>query len=77
DHLSVPKTAGLMVDRGLDAAWIEQTCWSNAMAAYGQSGEIDVESLNRDQLVDQTQMFGDSTILRGQAPRIDAGAGVS
>lgn len=76
DHLSVPKTAGLMERRGIDAAWIEKTCWSNAMEAYGQSGEIDVESLNREQLVDQTQMFGDSTILRGQAPRVDEGAGV-
>jgi hypothetical protein len=72
DHLSVPKTAGLMAERGIDSAWIEKTCWSNALEAYGKSGQIDVERMNQDQPVDQTQMFGDTTILRGQVPRVDA-----
>jgi predicted metal-dependent TIM-barrel fold hydrolase len=77
DPLSVPKTAALMEERGINPEWITKTCWSNALEVYGKSGEIDVERLNSDHQVDQTQMFGDSSILRGQEPRVDSAVSAS
>ena len=40
------------------------------LAAYGQSGQIDAEALLRPPVVDQTQLYGDNSVLRGQAPRV-------
>lgn len=71
DPLGVPKTARLMLERGIDPAWVELTTWQNALDAYGQSGQIDVEALERGAVVDQTQLFHDNSVLRGQAPRVD------
>ena len=72
DALSVPKTAKVMADRGIDEGDIIKTTWQNALDAYAQSGQIDVEALLRAPVIDQSQVFGDSTILRGQEPRIDS-----
>jgi len=71
DPLSVPRTAKLMLERGIDQQWVELTTWQNALDAYGQSGQIDVEALLQKPVVDQTQLFGDNSVLRGQAPRVD------
>jgi len=73
DPLSVPKTAQLMLDRGIDPRAVELVTWQNALEAYGQSGQIDVEALLRKPMVDQTQLFSDNSVLRGQEPRVDAG----
>ena len=72
DPLSVPKTARMMLERGIDPSAVEQVTWSNALAAYGQSGQIDVEALLRAPRVDQSRLFHDNSVLRGQAPRVDA-----
>jgi predicted metal-dependent TIM-barrel fold hydrolase len=74
DPLAVPRTAGLMLERGLDAEAVEKTTWGNALEAYVQSGQIDVEELLRTPRIDQRQLFHDSTVLRGQEPRVDASA---
>ena len=71
DPLSVPKTAQLMRERGIEEAAIELTCWGNALAAYAQSGQIDEEELNRPAVIDQRQTYSDSSVLRGQQPRVD------
>ena len=71
DPLGVPKTAKLMLERGIERAWVEQTCWSNALAAYGQSGQIDLEALEGTPQIDQTKLFHDNSVLRGQKPRMD------
>jgi uncharacterized protein len=73
DPLSVPKTAQLMVERGIDARTVELVTWQNALDAYGQSGQIDVEALLKRPVVDQTQLYSDNSVLRGQTPRVDAG----
>lgn len=72
DPLAVPRTAKLMLERGIDARSVELVTWQNALDAYAQSGQIDVESLERAPAVDQTQLFMDNSVLRGQAPRVDA-----
>jgi predicted metal-dependent TIM-barrel fold hydrolase len=71
DPLAVPKTARLMLERGIDPEWVEKTTWSNALAAFGQSGQIDVQDLLNEPTIDQTRVFKDNSVLRGQAPRVD------
>jgi len=72
DPLSVPKTAKLMLESGIDPEWVERTTWQNALDAYGQSGQIDVEELLAAPRVDQTRLYNDNSVLRGQPPRVDA-----
>lgn len=71
DPLSVPKTANLMRERGIDEKAIELTTWGNALEAYAQSGQIDEDELAREPVIDQRQSYNDNTVLRGQAPRVD------
>jgi predicted metal-dependent TIM-barrel fold hydrolase len=71
DPLSVPKTAQLMLDRGVDPEWVTQTTWQNALDAYAQSGQIDVDALLAKPVIDQSRLFNDNSVLRGQEPRID------
>jgi len=73
DPLSVPKTAALMQARGIEPGHIEKCTWQNAIDAYGQSGQIDVEAPLETPVVDQSQLFSDNSVLRGQEPRIDEG----
>jgi len=72
DPLSVPKTAALMKERGIDEEAIRLTTWQNALDAYAQSGQIDVEALLSDAEVDQRKTFLDNSVLRGQSPRVGA-----
>lgn len=71
DPLSVPKTAKLMLERGIDEADVVKTTWQNALDAYAQSGQIDVDALLAKPVIDQSQFFSDNSVLRGQEPRID------
>ena len=71
DPLSVPKTAALMLERGIDPEDVVKTTWQNALDAYAQSGQIDVAALNETPVIDQTQLFSDNSVLRGQTPRVD------
>ncbi|HJP02516.1 MAG TPA: TatD family hydrolase [Planctomycetota bacterium] len=70
DPLSVPKTARLMIESGIDEATVEAVTWQNALDAYAQSGQIDVEALLEQPSVDQSQLFCDNSVLRGQEPRV-------
>jgi predicted metal-dependent TIM-barrel fold hydrolase len=73
DPLAVPRTAKLMLERGIAPAAVEKVTWQNALDAYGQSGQIDVEALLARPAVDQRQLFADNSVLRGQEPRVEAG----
>jgi predicted metal-dependent TIM-barrel fold hydrolase len=72
DPLSVPRTARLMLERGVPQEHVELVTWQNALDAYAQSGQIDVEALLASPVVDQSQLFSDNSVLRGQPPRVDA-----
>jgi predicted metal-dependent TIM-barrel fold hydrolase len=72
DPLGVPKTAKLMLERGVPLEQVERTTWGNALAAYSQSGQIDVEALLATPVIDQRALFSDNSVLRGQTPRVDA-----
>ncbi len=72
DPLGVPRTAKLMLERGVSPEWVELTTWQNALDAYAQSGQIDVEALLSTPVVDQSRLYHDNSVLRGQTPRVDA-----
>jgi predicted metal-dependent TIM-barrel fold hydrolase len=73
DPLSVPRTAALMLERGLAPETVERVTWRNALDAYAQSGQIDIEALLHKPSIDQRQLFADNSVLRGQAPRVEGG----
>ena len=70
DPLSVPKTARLMIESGIEESTVEAVTWQNALDAYAQSGQIDVDALLEQPSVDQSQLFCDNSVLRGQEPRV-------
>lgn len=72
DPLAVPKTAALMKQHGISDADIKMVTYTNAIAAFGKSGQIDEGDFGMSTEIDQSQKFSGNTILRGgQQPRID------
>ncbi len=43
DPLAVPKTARLMLERGIAAEDVEAICYGNALKAFGQTGQMKEE----------------------------------
>jgi hypothetical protein len=75
DPLAVPKTARLMLERGIARSDVEATCYGNALVAYGQSGQIDESHWLAPESVDQRALFQGNSVLRGQAPRVEVASG--
>ncbi len=72
DPLAVPKTAALMLARGISIQDVERVTYKNAIAAFGQSGQINESDFNANKAIDLTEKFEGNTVLRGgQQPRID------
>ena len=74
DPLAVPKTANLMLERGIARHHVEATCYANALAVYGQSGQIAERDWTESERIDQRELFEGNSVLRGQAPRVDEAA---
>ena len=71
DPLAVPKTARLMRERGVPAETVEAVTYGNALAAYGQSGQMAADDWLRPPEVDQRTLYEGNSVLRGgQEPRI-------
>ncbi|MHC2991503.1 hydrolase TatD [Pontibacter sp. HJ8] len=77
DPLSVPKTAALMLQRGISQEDVRMVCYQNALTAFGQSGQIKESDWLEPMKVDQTAKFSDNSVLRGgQTPVVgDASTG--
>lgn len=72
DPLAVPKTAALMIAQGIPINHIQAVTFQNAIDAFGQSGQIEVDQLKSLMEVDQSAKYEGNTVLRGgQHPRID------
>lgn len=72
DPLAVPKTARLMLERDIPEAQVVATCYSNALDAYGQSGQMSEDDWLNPPAIDQRTLYQGSSVLRGgQQPRID------
>jgi len=72
DPLAVPKTAALMKQKGLSNEAIRMVTYTNAITAFGKSGQIDESDFVTVKDIDQSVKFQGNTILRGgQQPRVD------
>lgn len=71
DPLAVPKTARLMLERGIARKDVEAICYGNALAAFGQSGQMREEHWTNPDPIDQRVLFEGNSVLRGQAPRVE------
>lgn len=76
DPLAVPKTANLMLEKGVPEEHVKQVCYQNALAAYGQSGQMK-ESDWQDMAIDQREKYSGNSVLRGgQEPKIKGASGI-
>jgi predicted metal-dependent TIM-barrel fold hydrolase len=73
DPLAVPKTARLMLERGIPRDHVDATCYHNAIAAYNRSGQFDEAAWSSPEAIDQRKLFEGNSVLRGQEPRVDDG----
>jgi predicted metal-dependent TIM-barrel fold hydrolase len=75
DPLSVPKTAVMMENAGVPAENVRLVTYANALAAYGQSGQMSEQDWLAPSAIDQRTLYQGNTVLRGgQTPRIDRAA---
>ncbi|MBT6278078.1 MAG: hydrolase TatD [Chromatiales bacterium] len=70
DPLAVPKTYHLMLERGIDEATARAVCYDNALAAYGQSGQIQADDWENPPAIDQRVLYEGNSVLRGQDPQV-------
>jgi hypothetical protein len=70
DPLKVPKTGELMLASGFSEADVSKVLFENPIAYYAQSGRISIEEMTRPK-VDQTQLWEENSVLRGQTPVVE------
>jgi uncharacterized protein len=71
DPLAVPKTAMLMLERGIPEAHVRAVCYENALAAYSQSGQMKETDWLTPQAIDRRELFNGNSVLRGQKPLVE------
>jgi len=71
DPLAVPKTANLMLKRGISMEDVRKTCYQNALDAFSKNGKMKEAHWLQPDSINQSQLFNDNSVLRGQKPRID------
>jgi predicted metal-dependent TIM-barrel fold hydrolase len=65
DPLGVPKTAQLMLQRGISRKDVQKVCYQNALDAYKQSGAMNEEDWLDRPKIDQSMTYGGNSVLRG------------
>ncbi|NKC11357.1 MAG: hydrolase TatD [Gammaproteobacteria bacterium] len=73
DPLAVPKTYHLMTERGIALATAQAVCYGNALAAYGQSGQMQAGHWENPPPIDQRILYEGNSVLRGQEPAVEEG----
>jgi len=68
DPLKVPKTGDAMRAAGFSSADIEKVLFTNPIEYFAQSGQISLEEITSPAHIDQTQLYEDNSVLRGQDP---------
>lgn len=69
DALSVPKTANLMLEQGVAKEDVHHICYQNALSFYGQSGQFNESDWLGENIVNQADLLGGNSVLRGQEPK--------
>jgi len=72
DPLAVPKTASLMLKRGIARADVERSCYHNALEAFSRNSRMRESDWLHAGGIDQRLLFNDNSVLRGQSPRVDS-----
>jgi predicted metal-dependent TIM-barrel fold hydrolase len=72
DPLAVPKTAQLMLERGISEDRVRAVCYENALTAYSQSGQMQETDWLNSASIDQTQLYSGNSVLRGQTPLVES-----
>lgn len=71
DPLAVYKTALLMRERGIPEEQIHAVCYQNALTIYSQNGQMKEEDWLNPSQVNETALFNDNSVLRGQSSIAD------
>ena len=72
DPLKVPKTVAKMREMGIAEDVIQTVVWDNPVAFFSQSGNLDVDDIDKRPSINQTQLFDGNSVLRGQTPVVDS-----
>ena len=68
----MPKTAKLLAERGIAEDDIRLVTYANALAVYGQSGQMSEEDWLAPAAIDQRTLYQGNTVLRGgQTPKVE------
>jgi len=70
DPLKVPKTGAEMHKAGFSDADIEKVLFENPINFFAQSGRISLQEMT-ELKVDQTRLWEENSVLRGQTPRVE------
>lgn len=65
EPLGVAKTAKLALERGIPEEHVHKVCYANALAAYGQSGQMSEDDWLNPAPIDQRTVYEGNSILRG------------
>lgn len=65
EPLGVAKTAKLALERGITEDNVHKACYANALAAYGQSGQMQEDDWLNPAPIDQRTVYEGNSILRG------------
>ena len=73
DPLKVPKTTDLMLESGITLQTIRTIVWDNPAHFFSQSQRLDLADIDERPSIDQTEIYGGSTVLRGgQTPVVES-----
>ena len=65
EPLAVAKTAKLALEQGVPESDVRKACYENALAAYGQSGQMSEHDWLNPPAIDQRTLYEGNAILRG------------
>jgi predicted metal-dependent TIM-barrel fold hydrolase len=68
DPLKVPKTVTVMRETGVPENSIRSIVWDNPIAFFSQSPNADFSEIEERAPINQTQLFENNSVLRGQTP---------
>ncbi len=71
DPLKVPKTGQAMLAAGFSEDDVDRVLFRNPIEFYAQSDRISLDEFSSDMKIDQTQLFEENSVLRGQAPIVE------
>jgi predicted metal-dependent TIM-barrel fold hydrolase len=68
DPLKVPKTVAVMTESGIPHSTIEKIVWKNPTTFFAQSDNLDLNDIQENPSIDQTLVYENNSVLRGQTP---------